>query len=315
MKFSVIVPTYNREEYIIKCIDSVLDQTYTKFEVIIVDDGSTDNTEKLVKKYQDKRIKYFKNKNHGIGYSRNFGINKATGDYILFLDSDDYLDENMLEEVSKQIDNHDILIFNYKEIFESDNHILLNSFDKFDNYTLKDHPELINRINLGPCNKVFNSKLFNDKENRFPEDIKYEDFPLIIKLFKEAKKIKSSSSYLTNVIVHQGGETLTVDERVFDIFKGLDIVKDTLKDKVYKEELNKLLVRKITTYTVSQRTQKDKKLINKFIDKAFDYLKVNVKDYKNNKYYKTRSFMKRSIEKNKFLTKTYCKIYKIIKSK
>ena len=313
MKFSIIVPTYNREKYIIKCIDSVLDQTYDNFEVIIIDDGSTDNTENLVKKYQDKRIKYFKNENHGIGYSRNFGINKAKGDYIFFLDSDDYLEENMLEEVLNNIKNHDILIFNYKEIYEVDNHILLNGFDEFSDYTLEKHPELINKINLGPCNKVFSTKLFKDKENRFPEDIKYEDFPLIIKLFKEAEKIKSCGLYLTNVAVHKGGETLTVDERVFDIFKGLDMVKNTLNDKVYKNELNKLIVRKITTYTISQRTQKDKSLINKFIDEAFNYLKKNVKDYKNNKYYKNRSVMKRTIEKNKFLTKTYCKIYKLIK--
>ena len=313
MKFSIIVPTYNREKYIIKCIDSVLDQTYDNFEVIIIDDGSTDNTENLVKKYQDKRIKYFKNENHGIGYSRNFGINKAKGDYIFFLDSDDYLEENMLEEVLNNIKNHDILIFNYKEIYEVDNHILLNGFDEFSDYTLEKHPELINKINLGPCNKVFSTKLFKDKENRFPEDIKYEDFPLIIKLFKEAVKIKSCGLYLTNVAVHKGGETLTVDERVFDIFKGLDMVKNTLNDKVYKNELNKLIVRKITTYTISQRTQKDKSLINMFIDEAFNYLKKNVKDYKNNKYYKNRSVMKRTIEKNKFLTKTYCKIYKLIK--
>ena len=313
MKFSIIVPTYNREEYIIKCIDSILDQTYDNFEAIIIDDGSTDNTDNLVKKYHDKRIKYFKNTNHGIGYSRNFGLNKAKGDYIFFLDSDDYLDENMLENVLKEIKNHDILIFNYKEIFESDNHILLNSFDEFDNYTLLDHPELINKINLGPCNKVFSSKLFKNKENRFPEDIKYEDFPFIIKLFKEAKSIKCSPLYLTNVIVHKGGETLTVDSRVFDIFKGLDMVKDTLSDKEYKNELNKLIVRKITTYTISQRTQKNKSLINKFIDEAFIYLKNNVKDYKCNKYYQNRSILKRTIEKNKFLTKTYCKIYKLIK--
>ena len=205
------------------------------------------------------------------------------------------------------------MIFNYKEFYESDNHILLNSFDEFSKYSLNNHPELINKINLGPCNKVFNSKLFKDKSNRFPENIKYEDFPLIIKLFKEATLIKSCGLYLTNVIVHKGGETLTVDKKVFDIFKGLDMVKKTLKDKVYKEELNKLIVRKITTYTVSQRTQKDKSLINSFINEAFIYLKTNVKDYKNNKYYKNRPFLKRTIEKNKFLTKTYCKMYKLIK--
>lgn len=313
MKFSIIVPTYNREKYLYKCINSVLDQTYDKFELIIIDDGSTDNTEKLVKKYHDKRISYFKNDNNGIGYSRNFGIDKAKGDYIFFLDSDDYLEEYMLEEVSKHIKDNDILIFNYKEFFESNNNILLNSYPKFDGYTLKKHPELINIINLGPCNKIFSRKLFQSKQNRFPTDIKYEDFPLIIKLFKEANLICSCGLFLTNIAVHEGGETLTVDERVFDIFKGLDMVKDILNESIYKEELNKLIVRKITTYTVSQRTQKDKKTANRFIDEAFKYLRHNVPDYKNKKYYLTRTFTKRTIEKNKFFTKIYCDFYKIIK--
>lgn len=313
MKYSIIVPTYNRVNYLFKCIDSVLDQTYDKFELIIIDDGSTDNTEELVKKYSDKRIKYYKNQNHGIGYSRNFGIDKANGDYIFFLDSDDYLNEDMLEQVNKQIKCNDILIFNYQEIYEKDNHKLLNSYPVFNNYTLKEHPELINIINLGPCNKVFKSSLFKSKENRFPEDIKYEDLPLIIKLFNEAKSISSCGLYLTNVAVHAGNETLTVDERVFDIFKGLDIVKKELNNKVYKNALNQLIVRKITTYTVSQRTQKDKNIKNKFINEAFEYLKNNVPDYKNNKYYLNRPFIKKTIEKNKLLTKTYCNIYKLIK--
>ena len=102
-------------------------------------------------------------------------------------------------------------------------------------------------------------------------------------------------------------------EKLFDIFKGLDIVKDTLNEKEYKEELKKLIVKKITTYTVSQRTQKDKSLMYKFIDDAFIYLKNNVKDYKNNKYYKNRSFIKKTIEKNKTLTKLYCKLYQTVK--
>ena len=312
MKFSIIVPTYNREKYINRCIDSVLNQEYTDLELIIIDDGSTDNTENIISKYDDKRIKYFKNTNHGIGYSRNFGIDKSTGDYIFFLDSDDYIEEDMLIKISKEIKNNDILIFDYKEIFENNKSEKINSFSKFNNYVLSKHPELINTINLGPCNKIFNKSLFNKKENRFPENIKYEDFPLIIKLFKEAKSISSCGLCLTNIIVHEGNETLTVDEKIFDIFKGFDLVKSVLKENIYKNQLNQLIVRKITTYTVSQRTQKNKNVAKRFIDEAFKYLKTNVPDYKNNKYYKNRSFVKKSIEKNKILTKIYCKIYSLI---
>ena len=311
MKFSIIVPTYNREKYISRCIDSVLNQTYSDLELIIVDDGSKDSTAEIIKNYKDKRIKYFKNTNHGIGYSRNFGINKSTGDYIFFLDSDDYIEKDMLMEISRKIKDNDILIFNYKEIFENNKFEKINSFNKFDNYVLSEHPELINIINLGPCNKIYNKSLFDKKENRFPENLKYEDFPLIIKLFKEAKSISSCGLCLSNIVVHEGNETLTVDEKIFDIFKGFDLVKNILNEECYKNQLNQLIVRKITTYTVSQRTQKDKNVAKRFIDEAFKYLKINVPDYKNNKYYKNRSFIKKSIEKNKTLTKIYCKIYSL----
>lgn len=313
MKFSIIVPTYNREKYIAKCIDSVLNQTYNNFELIIVDDGSTDNTAKIVRSYKDPRIMYVKNQNHGISYSRNFGIDKASGEYIIFLDSDDYLHESAFDNILVDFNDSDILIFDYTEIFEKNNTKKENKFPSFKNYNLKEHPELINIINLGPCNKVYKRSLFKDESNRFPLGIKYEDFPLLIKLFKEAKNISSCGKQLTNVVVHEGSETLTVDEKVFDIFKGFDMVKETLNDDIYKEELSKLLVRKITTYTVSQRTQKDKKLINKFIDEAFKYLKEYVPDYKDNKYYEDRPFIKRTIEKNKTLTKLYCKLYRLFK--
>ena len=91
---SIIVPIYNAEKYLNKCIKSLINQTKKELEFILVNDGSTDSSEEIIKTYKDKRIKYFKNKNQGIGKTRNFGIEKATGKYIMFLDSDDYLRED-----------------------------------------------------------------------------------------------------------------------------------------------------------------------------------------------------------------------------
>ena len=315
MKLSIIIPTYNRSKYITKCLSSVLNQTYKNIEVIIIDDGSTDNTEEIIKTFNDERIRYFKNTNHGIGYSRNFGIEKATGDYIFFLDSDDYINSDSVDKMLKNINDNDILIFDYKEIFESDIKEKINKIPVFNDYILLDHPELINLVNLGPCNKVYKKSLLIDNNIKFPEDIKYEDALFVIETLKNAKYISSCGIVLTNIVVHKGNETLTVDKRVFDIFKVLDLIKKELNSKVYEQELNKLIVKKITTYTVSQRTQTNKKTSKTFINEAFKYLKLNVPDYKNNKYYKDRSFVKRSIEKNKALTKIYCKLYKLIKIK
>jgi len=104
LKISVIIPTYNREKLISKSIKSVLNQTYKKFEIIIIDDGSTDNTKKEIGKIKDRRIKYIKlPKKTGASNARNVGIKAATGDYITFQDSDDILHHNKLQKQIKNI--------------------------------------------------------------------------------------------------------------------------------------------------------------------------------------------------------------------
>ena len=95
MKFSIIVPIYNVEKYIEKCLQSIKDQTFKNFEVIMVDDGSTDNSNKIMKLFEkDKRFKSYSKKNGGLSDARNYGIQYTTGDYLLFIDSDDYIDKN-----------------------------------------------------------------------------------------------------------------------------------------------------------------------------------------------------------------------------
>jgi len=101
--FSVIIPTYNRAEIIGKAIESILSQTYNYWELIIVDDGSTDNTSEIINSYNDTRIKYFYKKNEERSIARNYGIAKAKGDYISFLDDDDYYLPQFLEEFHSKI--------------------------------------------------------------------------------------------------------------------------------------------------------------------------------------------------------------------
>lgn len=111
-KISIITPTYNRAWCIERAIQSVLNQTYKNWELIIIDDGSTDNTKEIIKPYlKDKRIKYFYQKNKGVNIARREGIKKATGKYVTFLDSDDELKRNALELMSSDLD-----LFNEKEI-------------------------------------------------------------------------------------------------------------------------------------------------------------------------------------------------------
>ena len=99
VKVSVIVPIYNASKYLSRCIDSILNQTLEDIEIILINDGSTDESHEIIDKYNDTRIKYYKRKNFGIGSSRNFGISNANGEFICFVDSDDYLNSTFCEEM------------------------------------------------------------------------------------------------------------------------------------------------------------------------------------------------------------------------
>lgn len=107
MKFSIIIPLYNNENYIEQCIDSVLNQNYDNYELIIINDGSTDGSLELCQQYKNNKIKIYSIENHGLSYARNYGINKASGDYILFLDSDDYYNCDFFSNLNEQIKNND----------------------------------------------------------------------------------------------------------------------------------------------------------------------------------------------------------------
>ena len=120
VKISVIVTVYNIDKYINNCLKSILNQTYKNFEVLIINDGSTDNSQKIIDKYvkKDNRFKSFIKENSGIADSRNYGISKVNGDYFIFIDGDDSINSELLERLSQVISNHDydLIKYNAKKI-------------------------------------------------------------------------------------------------------------------------------------------------------------------------------------------------------
>ena len=310
---SIVVPIYNAEKYIEKCIDSLVNQSKKELEFILINDGSTDETEKLIKAYKDKRIKYFKNKNQGIGKTRNFGIEKSTGKYILFLDSDDYLDLNTCEILYKaaEKENSDLVICDFYKVYET-NKIEEIKLPSFKPTTLKKKPNLLLDINLAPWNKLYKSELIKNNKIAFVENLKYEDAPFVSTALDKASKITKVDKFLNYYVIHGNSETTVRDKRVFDILKIVDIIRTYFKDKAYiKEVLDKLTVRILTNYNIQQRNQKNIKVGLEFIDESFKYLKKEVPNYKDNKYYENRSLIKKVIERSKFLSKTYCRLCKL----
>ena len=311
---SIIVPVYNAEKYLKKCLDSLVNQTKKELEFILINDGSTDKSEEIIKTYKDKRIKYFKNKNQGIGKTRNFGIEKSSGKYLMFLDSDDYFSNDACEILYKEAEKEkaDLIVFDYYRVEKGNlNEVKIESFNATN---IKADSSLLLKINLGPCNKIYKTDLIKNNGIKFEESLKYEDTLFVVKAIYNAQKIIKLNRFLHYYMIHEKSETTVRDERVFDILKIVDKIRKYLKnDKSIKETVDKLTVQILTNYTNQQRYQSDKNIAMKFIDSAFDYLSENVPNYKNNKYYSGRSFVKRTIEKSKTLTKVYIQLYRTVK--
>ena len=227
---SIIVPIYNASKYLKKCLDSLVNQTKKELEFILINDGSTDDSESIIKSYKDSRIKYFKRSNHGIGKTRNFGINKAVGKYIMFLDSDDYLEENACEELYKKIEKEklDVVVCDFYRVDSNSKEV--EKIISFKNTSLKDNPNLLLNINLAPWNKIYRSALNKNNNIKFIEDLKYEDAPFVALSLLKSKKIGKVDKPLINYTIHEKSETTVRDERIFDIIKIVDIIRSYFKD-------------------------------------------------------------------------------------
>lgn len=310
-KVSLIVPIYNSQNYLEKCIKSLLNQTLKDIQIILINDGSTDGSEKIIKSFDDERIVYISKNNEGIGKTRNLGIDKATGEFLAFVDSDDYLNEHFCEYMYQKAvnDDCDLVVCDF---FEDRNTLVGIKFKDFKDTNLRETPELINNINLGPCNKLYKKSLFDDKSNRFEENLKYEDAPFVVKMLLSANKIGKVNDYLTYYVIHSNSETTIRDKRMYDILEITDIIVNDLKKVDYpNDSLVSLAVMILTDYTIQQRYISDVKYRHDFINKAFKYLNNLDRKWRRCSYLKRFPSLKRYVKTSKLLTKIYCDLYNL----
>ena len=199
MKVSIIVPIYNVSKYIKRCLDSLVKQTLDDIEIILVNDGSLEDEEVLIKEYMKKykNIKYYKKENGGQASARNYGLKVASGEYILFVDSDDYIEESMclkLYNVALKND-YDMVLCNY--YLETSNHK-----EKFNIINENREVSLNEYITLTPtpCNKLIKRELLISNNFSFIEGIIYEDYATIPTLAKYNPKIYFLNEYLYHYI-------------------------------------------------------------------------------------------------------------------
>lgn len=199
MKYSIIITAYNSEKHINLCLDSLVNQTNQNFSVIIVDDGSTDKTKDKIKPYLKKlNIKYYYKKNTGVSDTRNYGIRKVKTPYFLFLDSDDYLENNLIEVINKY-DDYEVLSFQSLKINANKNIIeKLNKsiFDKIDGKSfLKSVMKKKSNFFLSPWGYVFNKTFWDKNKFKFPKKYIMEDAGLIPLVLLNSNKIISIDHY------------------------------------------------------------------------------------------------------------------------
>lgn len=237
-RISIIVPVYNVENYLTKCLDSLVNQSYRNIEVLVVDDGSKDKSAEIIKsfalKYPEK-IKAFTKENGGLSDARNFGIERATGDYIGFVDSDDYVTETMFEEMLLLAEKHQakMVICNIQKVDENGQvtQKLTQLPNMQEKINLEDHFSVFSDISYFACNKLFRKELFEHK--RFKKGVHFEDIQLIPQLLLECESIAQTQSFHYQYLERTDSITKTHTEKGLDILKAVQDVENEFKGSRY----------------------------------------------------------------------------------
>ncbi len=192
-KLSIIIPVYNVDKYINKCVDSILHANIENYEIILVDDGSTDNSGKICDEYSDKynEISVFHKKNGGASSARNCGINHSSGEYLMFIDSDDFI-SNKINFLSIKL-NDDIVQYKMMYYYEK-----LNKYIYLRNYNVKceNYLDILNELvksedlSISPCNKFVKRSIVIENKIFFDEKILLEDIDWSLKLYSHCNSIK-----------------------------------------------------------------------------------------------------------------------------
>ena len=275
-KLSIIVPVYNVEKYIDKCLKSLVNQTLQDIEIIVVNDGTQDKSEEKIEKYVKEnptKIKYYEKENGGLSSARNYGLEYATGEYIAFLDSDDYVETNMYEEMYNlaKKENADMVECDFIWEWEYGKKV----FDKRREYKTKE--EMMKKPRVVAWNKIYKRKIINKYKIRFPEGLIYEDMDFFYKLLPHLNKILYINKYFVHYIQREDSITNKQTKKIGDIFKILDNILDYYKEQniysKYEKQL-KYMSRRVLFGSSMKRIFKikDSHLKRKMLLKTIIYL-------------------------------------------
>ena len=206
-KISIIVPVYNTGKYLWRCLESLINQTFTDLEIIWVDDGSSDNSLNILKEYvqKDERIKVFTQENQGPGVARNLALQKATGEFVMFCDSDDFYELEMCEKMYNAIQENDVdLVECNSNVIKEDckREVVMSRYCQIKCQGKQNITKKIRlKVNVVLWNKIFKKSIIDEYDIRFPDFASAEDNAFIYKYILVSKKMFFLSDKLYNYIL------------------------------------------------------------------------------------------------------------------
>ena len=295
MKISVIVPVYNVENYLEKCLNSLVNQTLEEIEILVINDGSTDDSQKIIDEFQKKfpqKIKAFSKENGGLSDARNFGIDRATGEFLAFVDSDDYVSEVMMEEMHHLAikNNAEMVICNLQKVDE--NGKVTQKLTQIPNLTeeidLEKNFSVFSDISYFACNKIFKRELFEGK--RFQKGMHFEDIELIPQILLQCKTVAKTDAFHYQYLERSNSISKSHTERGLDILKAVESVENAFANSEYSKRKKELkgfqILEGVYTFLAYLAFVKDDDVYHKMSSELHNFVKKRDISFKEKINYK-----------------------------
>lgn len=303
-KLSIIVPVYGVEKYIDKCLNSLVKQSLKEIEIIVVNDGTKDNSQKIidkyVKKYPDKIKSYIK-ENGGQGSARNYGLKKAAGEYIGYVDSDDFVEKDMYKKLYNKAkeNNYDIVVcgnYNVSEDYQNKN---IDAF--INNY----NTDLENIFfgKMAVWNKIYKRDILIKNKLEFKEKVWYEDLAFTLKAIMNSNTFAFIDEPLYDYLIREGSTMNNSNvQRNLEILDAFNDILSYIQHNKKEEYFSKIEFLAIDHIYISAivrvlKAEADDKVKRETINKLLDYMNKKFPNYKNNKYINTLSKNRKIIYK------------------
>lgn len=324
-KVSIIVPVYNVELYLEKCLLSLANQTLQEIEILVVNDGSQDQSQKIIDKFQQEypdRIFGFMKENGGLSDARNFGIDRAKGQYLGFVDSDDYVSEMMFEEMYNLAEKHnaEMTICNLQKVDE--NGSITQKLTQLPNFpekiVLENNLSVFSDISYFACNKLFRRELFQDK--RFKKGIHFEDIELIPQLLLQCQTLAFTPNYHYQYLERQDSISKSHTIKGLDILKAVETVSKKFSQSQFSNQLEALkgfqILEGVYTFLAYLAFVKDAGDFDKMSHELDTFIKTNslkIKDILQYKRFGRNYLLSLPLKKKIYYTLSLLRLKKLVR--